>query len=84
MDHQKDNSAVPISEGVIWSQNSELKLKKMTKGWDILMHAKDQSLKWVPLKVAKESHPIELAEYTVANHLTEEPAFKWWVPNVLH
>ena len=79
-----DNSAVTISEGMIQSQNGELKPKKMMKGWEILMHVKDQSLVWVPLKVAKESHPIELADYAVANHLTEEPAFKWWAPHVLH
>ena len=36
------------------------------------------------LKEAKESFPVQLAKYAVANCLTEEPAFKWWVPHVLH
>ena len=27
----------------------------------------------------KESNPIEVAEYAVANSIVEEPAFKWWV-----
>ena len=31
----------------------------------------------------KESNPVEVMEYAVANHLTEEPAFKWWVLNVI-
>ena len=31
----------------------------------------------------KASNPVEVAEYTVANHLTEEPAFKWWVSHVI-
>ena len=35
------------------------------------------------LKEVKESFPVQLAKYAVANHLTEEPAFKWWVPHVL-
>jgi hypothetical protein len=28
--------------------------------------------------------PIELAEYTVTNHITWELAFKWWVSDTLH
>ena len=31
----------------------------------------------------KASNPVEVAEYAVANHLTEEPAFKWWVSHVI-
>jgi hypothetical protein len=31
----------------------------------------------------KESNPIELAEYAIANQLSEEPAFKWWVADVM-
>jgi hypothetical protein len=42
---------------------------------------KDKSTSWVKLKV---SNPIELAVYAVANHIVEEPAFKWWVSNTLH
>jgi hypothetical protein len=30
-----------------------------------------------------DSNPIELAEYAVANRIQEEPAFKWWVADVL-
>ena len=31
----------------------------------------------------KASNPIELAEYAVANRIVEEPAFAWWVSDVL-
>lgn len=31
----------------------------------------------------KESNPIQVAEYAVANKLVEEAAFAWWVPCVL-
>jgi hypothetical protein len=37
----------------------------------------------VPLKLLKESNPIELADYVSANNLTTEPAFAWWVPFTL-
>ena len=33
------------------------------------------------LKDMKDSIPIEVAEYDVANRMVEEPAFKWWVPH---
>jgi hypothetical protein len=35
------------------------------------------------LRNIKESNPIQVAEYAVANKLVEEAAFAWWVPNVL-
>ena len=38
---------------------------------------------WIPLKVLKESNPVEVAEFANATGLIEEPAFKWWVPYVL-
>jgi len=35
------------------------------------------------LQNLKESNPIQVAEYAVANKLVEEAAFAWWVPCVL-
>jgi hypothetical protein len=32
------------------------------------------------LKDLKESHPVEVAEYSVYMKLVSEPAFAWWVP----
>jgi len=82
-DHRKDNSAIPISEGMVRSANGSEKPKVTTRGWELLNEFKDGTLEWVKLKDVKESNPIELAEYAMANRLTEEPAFKWWVPHVL-
>jgi hypothetical protein len=31
----------------------------------------------------KESYPLQVAEYAVANKLVHEPAFNWWVPGTL-
>ena len=31
----------------------------------------------------KDAYPEEVADYAVANNLTAEPAFRWWVPFVL-
>jgi hypothetical protein len=40
---------------------------------------RDGSSDWVPLKDLKDTHPIELAEYAVANKIADESAFAWWV-----
>jgi hypothetical protein len=37
------------------------------------------STSWVPLKLLKESNPVELADNVNANGLTAEPTFAWWV-----
>ena len=36
------------------------------------------------MKYIKVSNPVELAEYTVANNIEDEPSFKWWLKDVLH
>jgi hypothetical protein len=33
----------------------------------------------IALKDLKESNPVKVAEYTVANKIDDEPAFAWWV-----
>ena len=38
---------------------------------------------WIPLKDFKASNPVELAKYAAGNLLDVEPAFKWWVRDVL-
>jgi hypothetical protein len=44
---------------------------------------KDKSSDWVNLKDLKDLYPVQVAEYAAANRIAEEPAFKWWVHNVL-
>ena len=34
-------------------------------------------------KDLKESNPVEVAEYAMANCIVEEPTFTWWVPHTL-
>jgi hypothetical protein len=43
---------------------------------------KDSAKNWVPLADLKDSNPVEIAEYAVANGINSEPAFHWWVPHV--
>ena len=47
------------------------------------MSWKDGTQSWVRLADLKDSFPIEVSEYDVANQISEEPAFNWWVTKVL-
>ena len=49
----------------------------------MLVEWKDGSTSWTKLKDLKESIPIEVVEYAVANRIVDEPAFKWWVTHTI-
>jgi hypothetical protein len=82
-DHRKDDSAISIADGYTVSHNGNRTSKRTTRGWQLLCTWKDGSSDWIALKDLKDSNPIELAEYAVANKIQEEPAFKWWVAETL-
>jgi len=73
-DHKKDEQAI---------KKEHWKGGPTTKGWKLLVQWKDGTEDWIPLKDLKESNPVEVAEYSVANKIDEEPAFRWWVRKVL-
>ena len=79
VDHKKDHTAIPILEDKLRSYNWNEILKITTRGWKLLVEWKYGQTSWIKLKELKESNPIEVAEYAVANFIVEEPAFKWWV-----
>jgi len=81
--HRKDGNAIPISQGYTLNRSGEQRKKITTAGWHIKVQWTDGSTDELPLSVVKESNPIELAEYAMVAGLTEEPAFKWWVPHTL-
>ena len=81
--HKKEADAIEIADGYEVGRNGDRKPKRMTRGWKLLVQFKGGVSEYVPLKILKDTNPVELAEYAVAHSLTEEPAFKWWVPLVL-
>ena len=70
---------------LMYDQNGQRILKKTTRGVDLLLalnsgknlDGMDKTPKsWIPLKELKESHPLEVAEFAVANGVHQMPAFK--------
>jgi hypothetical protein len=81
-DHQKSDEVVSIDNGFV-IVNGQQKPKRTTKGWELLAEWKDGAVSWVPLKEIKESNPVKVAEYAIANKIDHEPAFAWWVKTVM-
>ena len=76
VDHKKDHIAIPISGGKLRIYNGNKIPKVTTRGWKLLVEWRDGQTRWIDLKYLKESNPIEVVEYAVANLIVEEPAFK--------
>ena len=60
-------------------------------GVDLLVAIKDGvslddglkvSKTWIPLENMKESHPVDVAEFAVANVVDKMPSFRWWVYHI--
>ena len=83
IDHRSDNSAVSIADGWFTTKSGTRRKKQTTKGWELLVQWRDGTSEWIPLRIVKEGYPIELAEYAVGNKLEQEPAFAWWIHDVL-
>jgi hypothetical protein len=83
VDHSSDGRAVRAADGFYVDKHGQKRPRVTTQGWRLLVEWKDGTTSWADLKDLKESFPIEVAEYAVANKLSDEPAFKWWVEDTL-
>lgn len=73
--HRILDDAVPIGKGMYKTPTGARRRLKTTKGWQLYVQWKDGSVSWVKLKDLKESFPIELADYAIAEGIDKEPAF---------
>ena len=80
---KSDETAVLKANAWITMPNQLRRRRITTKGWKIKVLWEDGSESWLPLAIVKESNPIELAEFAIAKGIEKEPAFAWWVPQVL-
>ena len=78
--HRRDGDAVTNQQ---LSSKEGSKHRCTTKGWKLQCEFEDRSKEWIALSDLKESYPVHVAQYAVANNIDDEPAFKWWVPYTL-
>ena len=83
VDHEVDHTIAVSKEDSLHESNNLRRRRITTKGWRIKVEWKDGSASWIPLKIVKESNPIELAEYAVSRNIHKEAAFSWWVPHTI-
>ena len=83
-DHSADGNSLNRSDGFIRSLGSNLHSKKTNRIWGLEVEWKDGTLIWISFKDIKNSNPVELAEYVVANNIEDKPAFKWWVEDIVY
>jgi hypothetical protein len=83
IDYRCTDQAVKQSDAFVESPNGRKRRKETTKGWGLLVKWKNGSEAWIPLKDAKETFPVQVAEFAVQVRIQDEPAFAWWVPHVL-
>jgi hypothetical protein len=81
--HRTDGTEIVEADAFITSANGVKRRKETTRGWEINVQWKDGSTTWHKLKDAKDSYPLDVAEYAVENGISEKPSFKWWIPFVL-
>jgi hypothetical protein len=81
--HRYTDEALSEEDAFVIVADNIRRRKPTTKGWEICMQWKDGSTNWIPLKDAKDSHPVQLAEYAIAHDLQDHPVFAWWVPFVM-
>jgi Reverse transcriptase (RNA-dependent DNA polymerase) len=79
-DHQKDATAFPRGNMYVQHAGNNRQMRRTMK---LLVQWKDGTTTCVTLKDFKESNPVEVAQYAVDNKIESEPAFAWWVRDLI-
>jgi hypothetical protein len=74
INHRSDHTAISIDDKFITHGSNRI-LRRTTQGWFLQVQWRDGTTSWEPLRNLKESNPVEVAEYAVANKLVEQAAF---------
>ena len=80
--HRKDVNFLSVADQYVVVRGKISKRKTM-KGWNLSVQWKEGTTTWESLSDLKESHPIQVSEYLLEQGISHEPAFNWWVTNVL-
>ena len=83
VDHRKDDTALNRLTATFHDKDGRQYQRRNTKGWQVCCQWKDGSTSWEKLSDFKECYPVQTAEYAVTQGIDDEPAFNWWVPQVL-
>ena len=83
LDYVKGPKALEKGDDLVNTPSGRKRKRKSTIGWKLLVQFGDKSQQWVPLKIIKETNPVDVAEFAVSRRIDDEPAFSYWVPYTL-
>lgn len=83
INHRTTPEAILKKDAYVTDKNGRRHKRVTTKGWELQVEWMDSTISWIPLVDMKESVPVQVAEYAVANKINKEPAFAWWVPHTM-
>ena len=69
VDHKQDNNAIHPNNIYINTKSGQKRMIHTTAGWNLLVQWKNVTQEWVPLKILKNSNPIEVSEFKVARRI---------------
>jgi hypothetical protein len=72
-DHRIIDDAIPIDQGTFPTHSGMKGRRRMTKGWELSVRWKDGSSSWISLTDLKDTYPVDLADYAIANWIQDEP-----------
>ena len=73
IDYRKDNDvAIPKDKKYVTIPSGQKRLRTTTAGWKLLAEWADGTESWIALKDLKESHPVDLAEFSKARSISDE------------
>ena len=84
VDYRKNDKALSLEDQKIVTSDGKKARRRSTAGYQLCIQWKDGSTSWQSLKDMKDSHPIQTAEYAIAQEIDHEPGFNWWVNAVLN
>ena len=82
VDHRMTGEALTLEDQFV-SENGVTYARRSTAGWEICVKWTNGSTSWEKVKDLKECYPVELAEYAIKCEIDHEPAWNWWVRQVL-
>ena len=81
--HRRNRKAVSKKDAFLITKRVRRKLRETTVGWEFLVRWCNCTSQWMPLKILKESNPVEIAEYAKSWNIADEPDVAWWEPYTL-
>ena len=83
VDHRYNGTEVKEQDAIVPTRTKKKRRRETTNRVEVLIQCKDGGTTWVTLNDMKNSYPVHMAKYAVQLRIAGDPAFAWWIQNVL-